>query len=174
MTKKVLLTAVALMGLCSLQVYSVGLGVEGTFGVGGYGAYGLGGFMLTVKFDNAPYLGIGADFGQWGGNLGLTADWWLINNRIGGPVYWYLGIGPYLGMRWYDTVYYAYRYPGHPTIGLQAGLRVPIGLHFFATKWFELFGEFAPSIGVGFWGYDGTVVYPDWHLQGAIGVRFWF
>ena len=174
MRKILLVTVVIMMTFVGIQAFGVGIGVEGTGGVGGYGAYGYGGVMLTVKFDDAPYLAIGADFWQWGGYVGMTADWWLINNKIAGPLYWYLGVGPYLGMRWYNTNYWGSMYGNPPSFGFNVGVRVPIGLHVFPEKWFECFLEFAPSAGVGFWAFDGTAVYPDWHLQGSLGVRFWF
>ena len=171
--KKLLLAAIAVMGIGSLQVYGIGLGVEGTGGIGGYNAYGHGGFMVTAKFDNLPYMALGADFGLWGGSLGFTADWWLLDNKIVGPLNWYLGVGPYLGFRWYDTNW-GYAYPNRPSAGFSVGVRVPIGLHVFPVKWLEIFGEFAPAAGVGFFDFDGKPVFFDWQLQAAIGVRFWF
>lgn len=172
--KRLLLIALALVGLASTAASATAIGVEGTGGVGGYGAVGHGGAMLLLKFDGMPYLAVGADFWQWGGGVDVTADWWIVNNQITGPLYWYFGLGPYLSMRWYDTGHYNGYYANPPAFGFTGGLRVPFGLHVFPTKWFECFFEIAPCGGVGFFAYDGTAVYPDWHIQGSLGVRFWF
>ena len=79
----------------------------------------------------------------------------MVNKRIDGIFYWYLGPGLYVGA-------------GTGYLGL--GIRVPIGLQIFIIEPLELFIEAAPRFGLGLSPLD----FPQVGIMAAIGFRFWF
>jgi hypothetical protein len=133
----------------------------GGFAIGGEGSLyfaGSGGLptyaMLTLHLPSFPLmLGIGVT-----GNLdiGVTADYWLAHGSLVSIFNWYAGVGGYLGLS--------------PNSGyISAGARIPLGLQAWPFgQTFEIFVEAAPAVGIS--------IVPtgfDWHLQGALGFRFW-
>lgn len=147
--KKTIL-AILLLGALALPSFSLGIG--GTFGIGG-NSLDAG---LSLKLDKLPpVLGIQASVGQSALRLGLTADWWLVNEKLAGILKYYLGLGGFVSLGLGNGSY------------LDGGVRIPVGLNFFPVKPLELFAEWAPSIGI----YPRL---PDWRFANfALGFRFW-
>jgi hypothetical protein len=110
------------------------------------------GAMLCVKFPTVPIMfGLSAVFGTPLA-FGITADWWLFQTHLVGPVELY--IGPGLFFRIADT------YP-------YFGIRIPVGFQIFIVKAFEIFLEPALAIQI-------VPNFPTFGLQACIGFRFWF
>lgn len=156
MRKKLLVSIAVLMTVYATQAFAWGIGVEG--GLPLVGTLPGSNVMLTAKFDNLPLLGVGLGFNGAGlANVGVTADWWLIQEPLAGALGVYLGPGAYVAL----------------TTGnggeFDAGARLPIGLQIFPLRWFELFIEVAPAIG-----FRSVSPYWGWNIQAAAGLRFWF
>jgi hypothetical protein len=156
MRKKILVSIAVLMTACATQAFAWGIGVEGGLPLVG----GLPGsnVMVTAKFDQLPLLGVGLGFNSSGlNNIGIIADWWLIQEPFAGLLGVYLGPGAYIAIVTAGSGEFA------------AGARLPIGLQIFPLRWFELFIEIAPAIG-----FRSVTPYWGWNLQAAAGLRFWF
>jgi hypothetical protein len=157
--RRVLVIVLAFMLLASAGAFAAR---GGGFGIGGEGSVyfaGTGGLpvyaMLTLHFPRFPlYFGIGVTQNL---DIGFTADYWFTHGGLGSIFDYYVGIGGYLALS--------------PNAGAFAGgARLPIGLQMWPFgSVFEIFLEFAPALGVSF-----VPTGFDWHLQGAIGFRFWF
>jgi hypothetical protein len=158
MRKKILVSIAVLMSACAAQAFAWGIGVEGGLPIPGLGGLPGSNVMVTAKFDQLPLLGVGLGFNGSGlNNIGITADWWLIQEPFAGLLGVYLGPGAYVAL---------------VTAGsgeFSAGARLPIGLQIFPLRWFELFIEVAPAIG-----FRSNAPYWGWNLQAAAGLRFWF
>ena len=169
--KKTLLIIIALIFLVS--AFSFGEvrkgGALGLEGVGGwsYGYGGLGGVALTFKIPKLPIMwAVDGNFGIGWFHVGATADWWMLDNQIAGPLYWYWGLGLFGGI-WTGG-------------GLDAafGGRVPIGFQFWlfevtgAPSNLELFIEVAPSVGLRLGSRLGTGLH--FAIPAAVGGRWWF
>ena len=132
------------------------------FAIGGEGALylaGAGGLpmsaMLLFHIPQVPLMfGIGVNSPL---ALAVTGDYWAAHGSLGGIFTWYAGIGGYLTL---DL---------DPDARVTVGGRIPIGLQAWPVgQVLELFIEIAPAVGV--------ILVPtgfDWHLQGALGLRFW-
>ena len=157
--KKIILVICVLLVLAGGSAFAA---KGGGFAIGGEGSLyfaGAGGglptyAMLTLHLPSFPLmLGLGIT-----GNvdIGITADYWLAHGTLVSIFDWYAGVGGYLGLS--------------PNSGyVSAGARIPLGLQAWPFgQTFELFLEVAPAVGVS--------IVPtgfDWHLQGAVGFRFW-
>jgi len=98
-------------------------------------------------------IGIGVDSNV---DIGLTADYWFAHGNIVSIFDYYAGVGGYLALS-----------PNASYVA--AGARIPLGLQAWPFgSVFELFLEVAPAVGVSF-----VPTGFDWHLQGALGFRFW-
>ena len=132
------------------------------FAIGGEGALylaGAGGLpmsaMLLFHIPQVPLMfGIGVSSPL---ALAVTADYWAAHGSLGSIFSWYAGVGGYLAL---DL---------GPGATATAGGRIPIGLQAWPVgQVLELFIEIAPAVGI--------ILVPtgfDWHLQGAVGLRFW-
>ena len=155
--RKILAIALAIMLFASAGAFA-----KSGFAIGGEGSVyfaGTGGLpvyaMLTLHFPRVPlYFGIGVSSAA---DLGLTVDYWFAHAGLGSIFDYYVGVGGYLGLS--------------PNVGaFAAGARIPFGLQLWPFgSTFEIFLEIAPAIGVSF-----VPTAFDWHLQSAIGIRFWF
>lgn len=155
--RRILVIALAIMLLASAGAFAKSSG----FAIGGEGSLyfaGNGGLpvyaMLTLHFPRVPlYFGIGVSSAA---DIGFTADYWFNHGNLGGIFAYYVGIGGYLALS-----------PNTPSFA--GGARLPLGLQLWPFgSAFEIFFEVAPAVGVS--------IVPtgfDWHLQGAIGFRFW-
>jgi len=155
--RRILVIVLAFMLLASAGAFAKGsgfaIGAEGSLyfaGNGGLPTY----YMLTMHFPRFPiYFGFGvtANLG-----IGLTVDYWFAHGPLGSIFDYYVGIGGYLAAEPSENAF-------------AGGARLPIGLQLWPFgSVFEIFLEFAPALGVSF-----VPTGFDWHLQGAIGFRFW-
>jgi hypothetical protein len=157
--KKVLVLVFAVMMIATTGAFAakgggLAIGGEGALAFAGTGGLPMGA-MLMLHLPQLPLmLGIGVSTSP---AVGLTADYWFAHGALFSIFDWYVGIGGYLTV---DL---------NPT-GLAAGGRIPIGLQIWPFgQNLEFFLEVAPAVGVsliptGF----------DWHVQAALGLRFWF
>ena len=157
--KKILVVAIAVMLLGATGAFAAGgtglaIGGEASLSFAGTGDLPMSA-MLMLHFPRFPLmLGIGASAAP---AIGLTADYWAAQRKLIKILDWYVGIGGYLLLNLEPA-------------DISLGARIPIGLQIWPIgKTLEIFIEVAPAVGVslvptGF----------DWHLQGALGLRFWF
>ncbi len=156
MQKKIVIIALVLMAVVAMS------GFAETFGVGAaFSLSALGGLpssaMLSVKIPQMPILwGVAVQFGAGIFNFGLTADWWLYQQDLVSFIGLYVGPGLYMSLP-------------QP---FEIGGRVPIGLNAFPLDFLELFVEVAPALVL--YSSDAGVTIPNFRLQGAVGIRFWF
>ncbi len=155
MKKILILVLIALIGVSTAAF------AAGNFAIGGEGALyfaGTGGLpsgaMLTLKLPQFPLmLGIGVTFPL---SIGVTADYWIAHGNIVSIFDWYVGVGGYASV---DV----------SPVDVSVGGRVPIGLQIWPFgKTLEIFVEAAPAVGVSF-----IPTAFSWHVQGALGLRFW-
>ncbi|MBN1522883.1 MAG: hypothetical protein JW904_00260 [Spirochaetales bacterium] len=117
----------------------------------------ISGAALLLKFPQIPVMwGVSARFTEPSTAIGVTADWWLFQAQLVGPVSIYIGPGLYFWMITTDV-----------SDNLGFGMRIPVGFQIFIMPAFEIFLE--PALTIGF-----LPVLPDFGLQAAIGFRFWF
>jgi hypothetical protein len=156
MKKKMAIIVFAIFLTVSTQSFA------GTWGVGGaFSIDALGGLpqqaMLSLKTPHLPVLwGVGMQLGQDNVNIGMTADWWLHTQKLFNFVNLYVGPGLYAAG------------PDQ----FELGGRVPIGLNAYPVSALEIFLEVAPTVLV-LSQRDGINI-PQFALQGAFGLRFWF
>lgn len=155
---RVFLAAALLLCAAAGTISAKGAG----FAIGGEGALylaGAGGLpmsaMLTFHIPQVPLMfGIGV---QNPFAVAATADYWAAHGSLGSIFAWYAGVGAYLSFNF------------APGGNVAAGGRIPIGLQLWPFRdVLELFVEIAPAVGI--------ILVPtgfDWHLQGAVGLRFW-
>jgi hypothetical protein len=157
--KKVIIIAAVLFVVMAVSASAWGIGIAA--GIDPLGGLPGSNLMLSVKPPSFPVL-FGVGFTVWENifNLGIIADWWVVNPNLFSFVNFYIGPGLYLGINSGAG--------GYSTVNL--GGRVPIGLNIFPLKWLELFIEIAPTLAVGF----EPIQFPIFSLQGAFGIRFWF
>lgn len=155
MRTKALIIAVALLVVVAVPAtFATGIGVSA--GLSPLGGLPGSNVMLSLKLDQLPFLmGVGFVIGQSTFGFGFTADWWALNQNLFSFVNYYIGPGFYLG---YSN-------------NLLVGGRLPIGLNIFPVKNLELFLEIAPTLAVRF---SDPIKFPEFGLQGAFGLRFWF
>jgi hypothetical protein len=129
------------------------IGGEGVFPFAGSSLPSSG--MLTFHVPRVPLIfAIGITSAP---ALGFTADYWFANDKIGSVFDWYAGVGGYLSINWNPN-------------GLAVGGRIPLGIQAWPFgRNLEIFVELAPAVGVSL-----VPTAFDWHLQGALGLRFWF
>ena len=120
---------------------------------------GVDGAALNLSHRKIPgtILGVRAQFGDDTTMIGLYDDWWLYHSKLAGAVSLYLGPGFYINMVSVEDGESEFDFGG----------RLPIGLRFFPIKPIELFVEIAPTLSV-------YPTLPDFGVQGAFGIRFWF
>lgn len=88
---------------------------------------------LSLSFGRFPVLGIAWSIDNF---LHLHIDYWLINEKLGGPTLWYFGLGGQLGLMG------SY---GDKENGFGLAARFPLGLQWWLSKRFELFVEAVPG-----------------------------
>jgi hypothetical protein len=155
--RKIIIIVGAVLVFASASAFARGSG----FAIGGEAVFNFAGSslptsgMLTFRIPKVPVMfGVGISNAP---AIGLTADYWFAEGKISGPFDWYAGIGAYASINWTPD-------------GFALGGRIPLGLQAwpFGSN-LELFVEIAPAIGVSL-----VPTAFDWHLQGALGLRFWF
>jgi hypothetical protein len=160
-----------------------GVGIVGQYGGAWTGGGSLGGLALSLKAPSVPvFWGINFDFPKDGFGLGVTGDYYLIDQTLvsGAGLGWFFGVGGYFD---FTTWSYTYASKKYSQTALGLGVRVPIGLSWQPVEFLEFFFDFAPSLGIIFYGGD-VYDYGGWEdndkvkfgggWQGDIGLRFWF
>lgn len=157
--KKILFVVFAIMLLATSGAFAD----KGTgWAVGGEGSLYLAGngglpsaAMFLLHIPKIPLmfgLGISNPF-----SIGITADYWFAHGNLVSILDYYVGVGAYAQI---------FTDPSNVILGG----RVPFGLQVWPVgQTLEVFLELAPAFGVS--------VAPtefEWHLQGAVGLRFWF
>lgn len=170
------LIAVVLLGLllCTAGAFADhpngwGVGILGQYGGSWLGGGGLGGAALSLKVPSVPvFWGINLSFPSHAFGIGVTGDYYLIDQYLvqAAGLGWFFGIGGYVGFT---------SYANWNSFGF--GARLPIGLSWRPVDVFEIFFDFAPSLGLLFYdssysGSDNVDFGGGW--QGDIGLRFWF
>jgi hypothetical protein len=187
MSMKKLVVAVLLgLMLCTAGAFADhpngwGVGLLGQYGGSWSGSGGLGGAAVSLKAPSVPvFWGINLGFPSNGFLFGVTGDYYLVDQYLiqQAGFGWFLGIGGYFD---FATYTYTYGNKDYSQTALGLGARVPIGLSWRPIDFFELFIDFAPSLGILF--YSGNY-YDYWKdeskiafgggWQGDIGLRFWF
>ncbi len=154
MNKKIFIVVALLMVVCVGGAFAWGIGIQGG---GGYPPFGGG--AITFKLDSVPFV-FATNFTFDGGfGIGLTGDYWFLNDNIVGPLNWFLGAGAGISIGFQDPF----------SLGLEA--RLPIGLNmYFLDGFIEPYVQVVPSVGLN--------VLPEiglrWGFVGNIGIRFWF
>jgi hypothetical protein len=130
------------------------LGVEGALSFGGVGGMPMGA-MILLHVPQMPIMwGIGIDNAL---DIAVTGDYWFWHSNIGSIFSMYAGIGGYLTL-------------STGPFDLGVGARIPIGLQAWPFgQNLEIFLEVTPALGVSFipTGFN-------WHVQSALGLRYWF
>lgn len=161
MKKRVLLVLVVLALVSSgawAKQKDIGIGVEYVFSYGSMGA--LNGFAITGSPPVLPMVfGLNLSFGQGYLNLGVTADWWLYQRGISGPMGLYAGPGLFLALGLQSNSAFAF------------GARGVLGLQFFPVEPLELFIEVAINVGLAVAGGGAAL---SWGVPLSLGARFWF
>lgn len=109
---------------------------------------------LSIKINNFPVMGIGW---SWNDYFHFHIDYWVKNSRLEPSLYWFFGVGAKITTGQKD---------GGDNGDIGLGIRFPLGLRYFFSRNFELFGELAPGMKL----LPGT----DFEINGGIGVRFYF
>jgi hypothetical protein len=155
MRRKIVILVLAITVAVGAQAFSWGIGAS--FGIDALGGLPGQNVMLSVQFPKLPILwGFGARVDHNSYNVGVTADWWLINQNLVSFLNIYVGPGLYLAL----------------PKPFEFGARLPIGLNAFPVNFLELFIEAAPALVLV--SSNSGVQIPDFRLQGALGLRFWF
>lgn len=152
---KVIIISVLLVVIMAASASAWGIGVA--VGIEPLGGLLDPGVMLSFMPPKVPILfGVGFIIGQSQFAMGVTADWWALNRNLVGILNIYMGPGLYFGIAG-DLI--------------SLGGRLPIGLNIFPIDFLELFIEIAPVLAVTF---RDPILFPDFRLMGAFGLRFWF
>ena len=156
MKKKLIAILVLALVVSTVSVFDFGIGVQGGGGVGG------GGLAVTFKLDQLPYvfaadLTIAGDYFFIGG----TADLWMMNANLAGPVNYFVGggLGASVGV-------------GGDDLYLNVSPRVVAGLNmFFVDGFIEPYIQiaYAPNLTI-LPSFDPDFV----NFEAAGGIRFWF
>ena len=152
--KKFVVLVLIAMLLATTAVFAEGVGIAA--GIQPLGGLPGSNVMLSLRVPQIPFLmGVGFSIGTDTFSFGLTGDWWMAKGNLFSFVNYYLGPGFYVG--------YAN--------ALAIGGRLPIGLNMYPIKNLELFLEVAPTLAAVL---SDPVSFPEFGLQGAFGLRFWF
>lgn len=155
MNKKILIVAALLMVVCVGGAFAWGIGIQGG---GGYPDYGNA--AITFKLDTVPFVFATNFTFRDGFGVGLTGDYWFLNDNIVGPLNWFIGAGAGISLGGFND---------NLILGLEG--RLPIGLNMYLVDGFiEPYVQVVPSVGLN--------VLPEiglrWGVTGNIGIRFWF
>ena len=156
MNKKIVAFLAALLVAGSAQLFAIGIGVQGGANLGA----GSGNAAVTFKINN-PWV-FAVDLGIYNNYVGIgaTADWWIANPSISGPLRYYYGVG----------------LAGHVNlneqIGFGVGARALAGLNLkLLDNFLELYLQVAwqPTLDI-----LPNVNFSLAHFPVAAGIRFWF
>ena len=127
------------------------VGIEGALNISTENGLPMAG-MFSLQAPQFPLMfGFGVSSSL---NIGFTADYWFAHGALAKIFDWYVGAGIY----------------GTLPNPLALGGRIPVGLQSWPFgKQIEVFLEGAPAVGISL-----IPTAFDWHLQAAIGLRYWF
>jgi hypothetical protein len=138
-----------------------GIGVQG----GGSGSWSGGGFggagALSLKFPSVPiFWAVSMSIGNGYFGLGVSGDYYFIDNQLFKTLHWYLGSGLGVGIWGFSDA-----------LGLGVSARLPVGLSWQPIPLLEVFLQIVPSLGV--------AILPEFHFPhggfgGDLGIRLWF
>lgn len=133
-------------------------------GIGAAFGYGRGGSNVALSLDVDAIPGsvqtVSLHFNSNYFGLGITDDWYLIEDTFADPFGWYFGLGFYVNLGFGDDFYSA------------LGARAPIGLDVTLLEdQLVLYLEAAPILGLQF---TPDLHFPDWDILGSFGFRFYF
>ncbi|MDR2897258.1 MAG: hypothetical protein LBU99_00475 [Spirochaetaceae bacterium] len=161
MAKKLLVLTALLLCIGTMSLSAIGIGIQGGGGYGGYGRAGgaLGGAAITFKLDDIPWVfAVDATIRGSGFGIGLTADMWVINQPVVGPLNFFAGWGLF------GSVFIS----NSPSFAV--GARLVAGLNMFLLDGFlEPYIQVAPGIGLHI-----SPIGLYWNIPANIGIRFWF
>jgi hypothetical protein len=187
----------ALVGLLALVLstgavfadHPKGWGIGAMWRGGFFGTAAGHGGAITFKAPSLPVFwgisfGAGSNSDTSYFSLGLTGDYYFLDQKISGPLGWYVGIG---GFGDFYSHSYKYQSKTWTYSYLDLGARLPVGLSLQPLNFLEFFLDIAPSIGLGidFEGKDkdypinGGVYHEGgmgvfWGAPVELGFRFWF
>jgi hypothetical protein len=163
MKKKVFILAAVLLVVTTTGAFSLGIGLQYN---GNAGKVFTNGVALTFKVDSIPLVfATNWVFDEDNAQFGLTADYWIFNNKItnvgSASLNWFLGIGAFANFAFPDDEFV-----------FVGGARVPVGLNMFIAKGvFEPFIQIAPSFGIRI---IPKLDAEDLFFPISIGFRVWF
>ena len=160
MNKKIFIVAALLMVVCVGGAFAWGIGIQGGSGFPEYGN-----LAVTFKLDTVPLV-FATNFTFDGGfGIGLTGDYWFLNDNIVGPLNWFIGAGAGISLGGFDDNF---------ILGLEG--RLPIGLNMYLVDGFiEPYLQVVPSVRLNILPRIGGS-FPEDFLGFAanLGIRFWF
>ncbi|HZK20476.1 MAG TPA: hypothetical protein VFC68_07115 [Treponemataceae bacterium] len=130
--KKKILALCLVCSMCASALFALGIGLQGGTNVADNGQ---GSVDFTFKLNSQPFIfAVGIpSFEPLA--IGFSADYWLVNDNIAGPVNYFVGCGGFGSI-----------FIGSDVLGLSIGGRIPLGLNmFFAKNVFELYLQMAPG-----------------------------
>lgn len=161
MNKRVVLLVAVLLLTSAAVGFAAGIGVQYNANAGDIYTNGI---ALNLKLDDKPVVFALSYYLGDEKTLGLTADYWLFNNRItatgNSDVNWFAGVGAFLSTR----------FTGDDK-GVKGGVRVPLGVNMLIDKKIEPFFQVAPSIGLAF---SPSIKATHVYFPLSVGFRIWF
>lgn len=160
--KKLFSVLAVLFVLGTTSTFATGIGAQFGYTIGGNT-----GAALTLKLDNLPpVFAIDLGFGSNYFSIGGTADWWITNPTIAGPLGVYFGPGLAASFVSVSDSYTA----------LNIGARVVGGLNIFLAQVFELYLQAAwqPTFGIALSGDNSYGGFNWGSVPVNLGFRFWF
>jgi hypothetical protein len=121
---------------------------------------------ISALFDNRIAAAVAWDVSNY---LHLHGDVWLIRRLLAEPVDWYLGVGGKVKFFNEGTAGEGPPWEAEeddPPDGVGVGIRVPLGIQWYALPELELFGEIVPGISL----FPST----GFDMDLGIGVRYHF
>lgn len=164
MNKKILIVVALLMVVCVGGAFAWGIGIQGGWNMGIPGNV-----AITFKLDQLPLIFAGNFYvGDHLFAVGLTGDYWFLNDNIVGPLNWFIGAGAGIAIRIYDDGYEHKKEKTH--FGISG--RVPVGLNMMLPAGpveIEPYVQLVPQLWLSI-----VPFYPDFDLDANIGIRFHF
>jgi len=143
-------------------------------GIGVVGFYP-GGAGLSLKLPSVPIywavsLGFYSGYDSYL-SLNVSGDYYMIDNKLVGPLHWFLGVGGFLGFNTFTNNYHNVDYSW---TDLAFGARVPIGLSVQPIPLLEIFLDIAPSLGLGINGEQAYTYNGNKYVNKKGGVGLYF
>lgn len=163
--KKLFSVLAVLFVLGTTSTFALGIGAQAGYTIGGNP-----GAALTLKLDKLPpVFAVDFNFGSNGFSIGGTADWWIANPNLVGPVNFYYGPGIAASFSSYGNGDGSYT-------ALNIGVRLVGGLNLFIADFFEPYLQLAwqPTFGIALSGDDSYGGFKWNSFPVNLGFRFWF